>query len=382
MKIVIVAPFLASRGGANRWTWELSEFLASQNDDIVLVSLYTNREIFDSKKNLRVEDIADEKHLTQSLKFWLNFKNIQKKFRLFIEKENPDIVLFMNFPATLWAFKFLNKPVLCYPQDINLLYTNTYIKNLPIGKYLLQIIFRLFIRGYDKKKWNNFDEVICNSKFSEEHISKIYNVKTSVIHLGTKTNIFKSNTLQKKRAFLSLAAQKAQRSEFLIYAAKDLLKKRKDFEIWIVGNHSKHDLELKSLVKKLDIQNNVKFFGRVSDKKLAQLYSESLATIHLVRTPPFGMIVTEAMSCGTPVIACKPGGTEETIQHNKTGYLINENDKAGLLTYIEKFLDNPELSIQMGKQARERVIKHFEMSKKNHEMRSLLQKWVEEKGGK
>ena len=66
MKIVIVAPFLATRGGENRWTWELCEYLASQNDDVVLVSLYTNRQIFDSKKNLKVEDIADKSSLTQS----------------------------------------------------------------------------------------------------------------------------------------------------------------------------------------------------------------------------------------------------------------------------------------------------------------------------
>ena len=379
MKIVIVAPFLATRGGANRWTWELCEYLASQNDDVVLVSLYTNRQIFDSKKNLKVEDIADKNSLTQSLKFWLNLKNIQKKIRSFIEKENPDVVLFMNFPATLWATKFQNKPILCYPQDINLLYTNTYIKNLTIGKYFLWIIIRLFIRGIDKKKWECFDEVICNSKYSEKHISKNYNVKTSVIHLGTRTNKFKPTRNTKKRAFLSLAAQKAQRSEFLINASKELLKKREDFEIWIVGNHDEHDLELKKLVKKMEMEKNVKFFGRVSDEKLAELYSESLATIHLVKTPPFGMIVTESMACETPVIACKPGGTEETIIHGKTGFLINENNKENLITYLEKFLDNPNLSNEMGKEDRKRVIENFEMSKKNQEMRLFIQNWIKRK---
>ncbi len=50
--MVIVAPFLDSRGGVNRWTFELSKFPASQNDDVVLIYLYTNREISNSKKNL------------------------------------------------------------------------------------------------------------------------------------------------------------------------------------------------------------------------------------------------------------------------------------------------------------------------------------------
>ena len=193
MKAVIVAPYLDSKGGATRWSWELSEYLASQNDEVTLVSLYANKELYNSKENLKVVDIADKTCLTQSLKFWINLKKIQHKVKLVIEKENPDIVVFTNFPATLWATKFSNKPVLCYPHDINLLYTNTYIKNLPLGKYLLWIIFRLFIRVYDKKKWRCFDEVICNSKFSEKHISKIYHVKTSVTYVGTNTKVFKSS---------------------------------------------------------------------------------------------------------------------------------------------------------------------------------------------
>ena len=91
------------------------------------------------------------------------------------------------------------------------------------------------------------------------------------------------------------------------------------------------------------------------------------------------MIVTESMACETPVIACKPGGTEETIIHEKTGFLINENDKENLITYLEKFLDNHNLSNEMGKEARKRVIENFEMSKKNQEMRLFIQNWIKRK---
>ena len=36
---------------------------------------------------------------------------------------------------------------------------------------------------------------------------------------------------------------------------------------------------------------------------------------------PFGMVVVEALSCGTPVIAYKRGAMPEIIQHGKTGFL-------------------------------------------------------------
>tara|TARA_B110000495_G_scaffold183142_1_gene179198 strand:+ start:1981 stop:3123 length:1143 start_codon:yes stop_codon:yes gene_type:complete len=378
MKITIIAPALPSNGGAARFTWEFSEYLASQNDDVTIISLYSNKDLFKGKNNLRIIDLADQNSMTQSIKFWINLSKTRKKIKCLIDELKPDIVLFMNFPATLWAQKFGKIPVLCYPQDINLLYTNTYIKNLSPLKYFFWYFFRILIRIIDKKRWESFDEVICNSEYSEKSITSKYNVPTRVIHLGTRTDFFKPQG-KKKNVILCIAAQKAQRADFLIESISNLLKTRKDFEIWIVGNRGIHEAELKSLVDSHNISKWVKFFGIVTDKQLVELYSEALVTVHLVRQPPFGMIVTESMACGTPVIGCFPGGIEETIQHNETGFLIKEEDAKQLEEYISKILNEPKLSISMGNKGRERVKKKFEMSKKNLEFRNLILNWIDKK---
>jgi glycosyltransferase involved in cell wall biosynthesis len=382
MKIVIVSPYLSSRGGAARFTLELSEYLAEKKDQVVLTSLYTDRNLYQEKENLKIVDFGNKNSLTQTISFWLNLNKIRKNLQRIIKEENPDLVLFMNFPATLWAQKFGKIPILCYPQDINLLYTNTYIKNLSYGKYFLWLILRKFIRIVDKKRWNNFDEIICNSEFSAQNISKIYDVKTKVIHLGTRTNIFRPTSKQKKNVILSIAAQKTQRNEFLIYSIEKLLKEENNFELWIVGSSGEHDEELKKIVKDLKLLDKIKFFGKVSDEELIDLYSQSLAVIHLVKQPPFGLIVTESMACETPVIACHPGGTDETIIHNETGFLINENDQNAIIKYIKKFLEDPELSMKMGKKGRERIQKFFELNSKNAELRLLMKKWISDKSEK
>ena len=82
------------------------------------------------------------------------------------------------------------------------------------------------------------------------------------------------------------------------------------------------------------------------------------------------------MSCETPVIACHPGGTDETIIHNETGFLINNEDKNALIEYINRFIDNPELSIKMGIKGRQRVQEFFELKSKNEELRSLMKTWI------
>ena len=376
MNVVIIAPALPFKGGAARFTWELSEFLVNQSDKVSIISMYTNKEIFPESENLQIIDIATESSMTQSVRFWFTIKNTRRKIKQLVEKINPDVVLFMNFPATLWAQKFEKIPIICYPQDIELLYNNTYIKNLSKIKYVLWLIMRQIIRIEDKKCWKFFDQVISHSEYTSKNIFEKYNIKTKTILLGTNTEKFKPTKQKKKFAILTIAAQKSQRNIFGLKSMSEFLKKTPDSELWIVGSSGQHEDELKKICTDLKIDKKVKFFGKVSDEKLIDLYSEALVVIHLVKQPPFGLIVTEAMACGTPVIACHPGGTDETIKDNETGFLINENDGKKLVEYLELFFKNPDLSYQMGKKARERIQKYFELNDKNQELRELMEKWI------
>jgi glycosyltransferase involved in cell wall biosynthesis len=176
-----------------------------------------------------------------------------------------------------------------------------------------------------------------------------------------------------------LGDTKIRRADLLLKAAAKLSTKRKDFKIWIVGSKGELDTELKNLTKKFNLSEQVEFFGRVSDEKLVELYSSSLVVTHLVKEAPFGLIVTESMSCGTPVISWKPGGPEETIVDNETGFLIKENDEKNLIGYIEKFLDSPELSITMGEKARNSIIENFNLLDHHKKMRSHLESWIKKK---
>ena len=59
----------------------------------------------------------------------------------------------------------------------------------------------------------------------------------------------------------------------------------------------------------------------------------------LLNTPKwneaYGNVVVEALACGVPVVAYKRGGPSEIIQHGKTGYLANPDDKESLLSYLK-----------------------------------------------
>lgn len=363
-------------GGAARYAWELGEFLIGKGDDVTIVSLYTDEKLYNSKK-IKIINLADTTFLPQSIKFWTNLSKIQKRLASIVKKEKPDLVLFNHFPCTLWAQKFQNIPVLCYPQDIELLYSNTYTNNLPIHIRTLWKFLRLFVRYYDKKKWENFDLVIANSNFSGKKLEEKYNVKPDMIYPGANTEIFlpMEKNLDEK-SILLIADGKVRRADFALKNIKKILEKRQDFKIWIAGNTGSYDTELKEFVKKEGIGKNITFFGRVSDSKLRELYAKAHVFVHLQRIQPFGLVFTEAMSCGTPVIACKPGAPEEIIKDGETGFLIDEYDGEMLIKFIEKILDNPKQSVEMGMKGRLRVQEKFESTKQYEKLRKLLMSWI------
>jgi glycosyltransferase involved in cell wall biosynthesis len=372
LKIILVLPYLTRIGGAARYAWELGEFLTNKEDDVVLVSLYTDTKLY-SSKNIKIINLADTTFLPQSIKFWVNLSNIQQKLTNIVKNENPDLVLFNHFPSTLWAQKFQNIPVLCYPQDMELLYSNTYTSNLPIITRNLWKFFRLFVRYYEKKKWKNFDLVIANSNFSRKKLADKYKTKLSMIYPGTNTTVFLPMEKNfEEKSILLIADGKVRRADFALKNIKKILEKRHDFKIWIAGNTGDYDKELKEFVKDEGMEDHVIFFGRVSDSKLRELYAKTHVFVHLQRIQPFGLVFTEAMSCGTPVIACKPGAPEEVIKNGITGFLIDEYDGDMLIEFIEKILDNPKQSVEMGIAGRQRVQENFESTKQYEKLRTLL----------
>ena len=379
MKAVIVLPYLKSRGGASRYGWELAEFMASHGDNITVTSITSDRSLYKSHVSISIVDLADDSFLPQTIKYWFNFSKIRKNLKSLILKINPDVIIFINWPTSMWADNYNDIPVVFSPLDIQILYSDTYTKNLKSFVNLLWKFIRYFVRIYEKNNWKYFDSIIASSKFTARHIYDKYKMNSEVIYLGANKIFFNDNMISKSKYIFCLGDIKARHASFLIETAYKLSKKRNDFEIWIAGDKGIHGNDLKKLSEELGITNIVKFFGKVSDEKLASLYANASVFTHLVKDAPFGMQVTEAMASGTAVISWKPGGPEESITQNETGYLISQFNYTELIKHIELFLDNPNLSIEMGKKAKLRAEKYFQSSDIYNQIRNFMITTMEKK---
>ena len=92
-----------------------------------------------------------------------------------------------------------------------------------------------------------------------------------------------------------------------------------------IGGTGPCESELKDLVGKLEIEDQVFFLGRLSRKEVRERMWKANAFILPSYVETFGVVVIEAMSTGLPVIATRSGGPEEIVT-NEVGWLTEPGE--------------------------------------------------------
>ena len=99
--------------------------------------------------------------------------------------------------------------------------------------------------------------------------------------------------------------------------------------------------QLVNTAKELQIEDRVKFLGRLSEDELASTYKGALCLLFPSLYEGFGLPVIEAMACGTPVITSNTTSLVEIA--NNSCELIDPTKIEQISKAIEKILDNIEL---------------------------------------
>ena len=73
----------------------------------------------------------------------------------------------------------------------------------------------------------------------------------------------------------------------------------------------------------------VQLVGEVDDGKKQPFLAEAAALLFPIDWPePFGLVMIEAMACGTPVIAYRSGSVPEVVEHGLTGFIVENEEQA------------------------------------------------------
>lgn len=85
------------------------------------------------------------------------------------------------------------------------------------------------------------------------------------------------------------------------------------------------DVEIKPLFE----HPLVEFIGEIGEHEKSDFLGNAHALLFPIDWPePFGLVMIEAMACGTPTIAYGLGSVPEVIEHGVTGFIVNSEDEA------------------------------------------------------
>ena len=151
----------------------------------------------------------------------------------------------------------------------------------------------------------------------------------------------------------------------LIEVAASLRASRPRLQVLIGGGGRDAD-RLQKLIDKLNAP--VRMLGRVSDEQLPRLYGCADVSAMLCRSrwggleqEGFGIVFSEAASCGVPQIAGKSGGAADAVLEGLTGKVVqNPSDVGQVASTVTQLLDDLFLRSLMSVASRERALNTFD----------------------
>jgi glycosyltransferase involved in cell wall biosynthesis len=84
-----------------------------------------------------------------------------------------------------------------------------------------------------------------------------------------------------------------------------------------------------NVIEPLLLDPSVEFLGEISDAEKPDFLRNAAALLFPIDWPePFGLVMVEAMACGTPVVAWRCGSVPEIVDEGVTGFIVSSEEEA------------------------------------------------------
>lgn len=235
---------------------------------------------------------------------------------------------------------------------------------------------------YQKKAIINADCIHATADSEKANLLKLnYNNNIEVIANGidVKNIQIKQNWKRNKRILFLSRIHIKKGIEFLLEAVSLLKNNLQGYIIEIAGEGDKEYLnQLQLKTKELHIDSLVKFCGGIYDKQKWELFQNADVFILPTFSENFGIVVAEALACGTPVITTK-GTPWKELETAHCGWWT-EIGTQPTADALNKFL---QLSVQeletMGRNGRKLVEQKYSSQKMAENMVELYHKVCKQK---
>lgn len=276
---------------------------------------------------------------------WKKYLKLKKKF---------DIIFFHGFELPFFFRGLKVKRILTTDatMDSAALINYSYLKKVYKGRIIAFIQRFLY-----KRVIKNFDYFIVRSSWCQEELSKRYKIPEEKISVSSNyldLSVWKpiSEDLKYKNTALLVGNNlKGKGGEFLIDVFKYSLK---DYNLILVTTD----------IKEYELSPNIKILRNLNKAEVIDAYQKSNVFLFPSLFDKFGLVITEAMACGLPVIARNIGGGACLVSQGFNGIVLpRESSRLDWADSISRIFNETNIRIQMGINARKYAEDNFSLEK-------------------
>jgi glycosyltransferase involved in cell wall biosynthesis len=217
---------------------------------------------------------------------------------------------------------------------------------------------------WERRNVRAAERVIVPSRYSAAVAQDVYGVPAGVlavvpepIDLGEWRRRFAAATPPTSAAPTVLAVARMyprKRLDDLLRAAVALRTRIPHLRVRIVGE-GPESARLRALARQLGLGDTVTFLGEIARQALAVEYVGADCFCLPTVQEGFGIVFTEAMAAGLPVVACRAAAVPEVVEDGRTGLLVSPRSPEELGMALEKVLTSGALRRELGEGGRRRV---------------------------
>jgi len=315
-----------------------------------------------------------------------------KLFRLPVHSKNPLIIIFNTF--ALVFIILVNGISIVHARSRAPAWSCFLATKITRKKFVTTFHGTYNFNNSIKKFYNSImvrsNLIIAGSNFIFSHINKNYSKylgakkKLLVIFRGINVDYFDPSTTtetQEKQLLIDWQIDKSKKIILLpgrltswkgqesFIEALSLVNKELGYDSFygvILGSDQGRNVYKKKIIRLVEqhrLTNQLKFIEHCKNMPVAYKISDLIVSAS-IEPESFGRVAVEAQSMKKPILASDIGGSNETVENGKTGFLFEAGNPVSLSNKILEILKLDESTLKsMGNEGRKNIIKKFNVEK-------------------
>lgn len=189
-------------------------------------------------------------------------------------------------------------------------------------------VFAPWLRRWDREAAQRVSHFVANSQTVAERIPRYYGRESTVIYPPVDTDYFQ------------LSTRPEEPDDFFLIVSQLVPYKRVDLAVEAFNRCGKRLLVVGEGSERPKLERharaNIRFLGAQPRSALREAMQHARALV-FPGEEDFGIVMAEALACGTPVVAFQRGGAREIVTESETGVLFEDQTADSLLEGIARF---------------------------------------------